>query len=135
VKIVLKTGEVLSDLPSTADAAAQIVGIENDAGLEGYQHALPLLASIGGYAYLREYQHATWPWLVNGGADSRGYWFTGMHINGEWRIRAGCRDFTIDRSLRHWGSGGQSDRPDCLALVEKIIAEIKVRTASIAEAA
>jgi hypothetical protein len=113
VKIVLKTGEVLSDLPSTADAAAQIVGIENDADLEGYQHALPLLASIGGYAGLEG----------------------GMHINGEWRIRAGCRDFTIDRSLRHWGSGGQSDRPDCLALVEKIIAEIKVRTASIAEAA
>jgi len=36
------------------------------------------------------------------------------------RIRAGCRDFTVAEARAHWGPGGASDRPDCLALVEKL---------------
>lgn len=52
------------------------------------------------------------------GDDSRGYSFLHMGKG----VRAGCRNFTFAQARKHWGSGGESDRPDCLALVEKIIA-------------
>jgi hypothetical protein len=105
---------------------AALASIGGYVDLRGYNHPLPAaLASIGGPAYLEGYNHPLPAWLIDGGADSRGYYFAGMLVNGEWRIRAGCRDFSIDQARRHWGSGGQSDRPDCLALVEKIVTAIE----------
>jgi hypothetical protein len=52
------------------------------------------------------------------GDDSRGYSFAGVGK----RVLAGCRNFTLPKARKHWGPGGLSDRPDCLALVEKIAA-------------
>jgi len=64
---------------------------------------------------------------IHGGEDSRGYHFFGFPQNGEYRIFAGCRNFTPEKALVHWGPGGPSDRPDCLELVQKIITEIKMK--------
>lgn len=68
--------------------------------------------------------------LVDGGEDSRRYYFFGLQQQGKYRIFAGCRNYTPEQALAHWGPGGRSDRPDCLALVQKIIAEIKIREAA-----
>jgi len=68
--------------------------------------------------------------LVHGGEDIRGYYFFGLTHRGKYRIFAGCRNYTPEQALAHWGPGGRSDRPDCLALVQKIIAEIKIREAA-----
>jgi hypothetical protein len=65
--------------------------------------------------------------MIHGGMDSRGYHFFGLPLGGEYRIFAGCRNFTLEEALAHWGPGGPSDRPNCLALVQKIIAEIKMK--------
>ena len=103
--------------------------------LRGYGHPMPAaLASVGGDLYLDGYGHPMPNWIISAGADSRGYWFSAVKQNGAWRIRAGCRDFSVAAALAHWGSGGQSDNPECLALVEKIVAEIDVRDAVVAEA-
>lgn len=65
--------------------------------------------------------------MIHGGKDSRGYHFFGFPQSGKYRIFAGCRNFTLDEAIAHWGPGGPSDRPDCLALVEKIVDEIKTK--------
>ena len=99
--------------------------------------AVPLpaaLTSVGGYLDLRGYGHPLPNWIISAGADSRSYWFSAVKQNGAWRIRAGCRDFSVAAALAHWGSGGQSDNPKCLALVEHLVAEIDVRDAVVAEA-
>ena len=96
--------------------------------LRGYAHPLPAsLTSIGGYVDLQGYAHPLPVWLIAGGVDSRGYSFNGHFENGEWRVHAGCRNLTIPEARAHWGPDGPSDRPDCLALVEKIAAEIERR--------
>ena len=59
------------------------------------------------------------------GCDNRGFLFEGMRIRGQWRVVAGCRNFSIEDARKHWGKDGWSDRPDCLALVEKIAALIR----------
>ncbi len=59
-----------------------------------------------------------------GGIDARGYVFDAIKSKGEWRIIAGCRNLSIDEARHHWGPGGPSDRPDCLALVEQLAAAI-----------
>jgi hypothetical protein len=64
-----------------------------------------------------------------GGVDSRGYLFEGTGVCGQWRVTVGSRDFSIVDARLHWGPGGPVDRPDCLALVEKIAAEIERRSA------
>ena len=56
------------------------------------------------------------------GVDSRGYPFEGVTIRNEWRVVAGCRNYNIAEAREHWGPGGPSDRPDCLAMVEAIAA-------------
>jgi hypothetical protein len=58
------------------------------------------------------------------GSDSRGYVFSAIKLHGSWRFIAGCRNFTREEALHHWGPGGRSNRPDCLALVHKLIAQI-----------
>jgi hypothetical protein len=64
---------------------------------------------------------------IFGGVDSRGYLFEAVTIRNQWRIIAGCRNYSISDALEHWGQHGDSYRPDCLALVEKIAAEIERR--------
>ena len=81
----------------------------------------------GGHLYLQDYAHPLPDWIISAGEDSRGYTFAAVLQDGEWRIRAGCRDFSIDEALEHWGPDGESDNPECLALVEKLKAEIKAR--------
>jgi hypothetical protein len=81
----------LTELPALP--AATVVWVENCAGL-GPQHFA--------------------------GEDSRGYKFHGVKIRGQWRIIAGCRNLSLSEARKHWGPGGDSDRPDCLALVESI---------------
>ena len=82
---------------------------------------------VKGNLDVRGYAHPLPAWIVDGGADSRGYYFTGMRQSDGWRIKAGCRNYSIDEALAHWGPGGASNRPDCYALVKKIIAEIQQR--------
>jgi len=65
--------------------------------------------------------------MIHGGEDRRRYYFFGLQQQGKYRIFAGCRNYTPEQALAHWGPGGPSDRPDCLALVQKIIAEIKTK--------
>ena len=62
------------------------------------------------------------PGLTPGGKDSRGYQFIGVKIRGQWRIIAGCRNFSLADARSHWGRDGLRGRPDCLALVELIAA-------------
>ena len=43
--------------------------------------------------------------------DMRGYSFAhAVLCGGEWRIRAGCRDFTIPEAREHWGDRYEGDR-------------------------
>ena len=65
--------------------------------------------------------------VIDAGQDSREYHFHGVPLRIGWRICAGCRIKTVAEARAHWGPGGPSDRPDCLALVEKIAAEIERR--------
>jgi hypothetical protein len=96
----------------------------------GYAHPLPAgLTSVGGSLALHGYAHPLPDWIISAGSDRRGYFFAAVRQDGKWRVRAGCRDFSIETALSHWGPGGASDRPDCLALVKKIVAEIDVRGA------
>ncbi len=97
--------------------------------LRGYTQPLPAgLTSVGGSLDLRGYTQPLPAWIVSAGADSRGYWFAAVLQDGEWRFRAGCRDYDLQEAREHWGSGGPSDRPDCLALVENLVAQIEART-------
>ena len=113
---------------------AALTSVGGSIYLGGYVHPLPAaLASVGGDLDLGGYVHPLPNWIISAGADSRGYWFSAVKQNGAWRIRAGCRNFSVAAALAHWGSGGQSDNPECLALVKKIVAEIDVRDAVVAE--
>ena len=58
---------------------------------------------------------------IFGGTDHRGYVFDSAIIRGRRHIFAGCRNLSVAQALKHWGRGGASDRPDCLALVNKIV--------------
>ena len=43
--------------------------------------------------------------------DARGYSFAhAIRTNNEWRIRVGCRDFTPEEALAHWGESYEGDR-------------------------
>ena len=56
------------------------------------------------------------------GRDKRNYAFFGIPMRDGPHVVAGCRNFTGAQALAHWGPGGESDRPDCLALAQKAIA-------------
>ncbi|MBX3511949.1 MAG: hypothetical protein KF750_00015 [Xanthobacteraceae bacterium] len=62
------------------------------------------------------------PWLVVGEKHSRGYHFNGIKIRGEWRIIAGCRNFSVTSAKKHWRHNHEA-----LSIVEKIAAEISKR--------
>ena len=74
------------------------------------------------------------PLYVFAGIDARGYVFEGIVIRNQWRVVAGCRNFTIADARLHWGPGGQSDRPDCLALVSVIETEAAKQNAAMSAA-
>ena len=43
--------------------------------------------------------------------DMRGYSFAhAIETDEGWRIRAGCRDFSIEEAREHWGGGYRGDR-------------------------
>ena len=55
------------------------------------------------------------------GRDARGYEFLAGHDesrSGEFRIFAGCSDFSVDEARAHWASN-----PDALRKVEYLVAE------------
>jgi hypothetical protein len=62
--------------------------------------------------------------VIRAGKDSRGYEFIGMKLRGQWRVTAGCRNFSLAEARAHWGRPGRSTNPECLALAEKIAAAI-----------
>ena len=105
-----------------AHALPSLTEIRGDAYLGGYAHPLPSLTTIGGRAFLRRYAHIP-AWIGYVGDDSRDYSFWADLLRH--RVRAGCRNFSPEQARAHWGPGGESDRPDCLALAEKAIALIK----------
>lgn len=57
------------------------------------------------------------------GKDERNYDFVGLRLRGEWRVLAGCRNFSPEDARFHWGSNSRSANPECLALAEKLIAQ------------
>ena len=67
--------------------------------------------------------------MFSAGCDSRDYHFFTYPIAGVDRVFAGCRNFSLSEARSHWGHNGESDRPDCLALVEKIAAHLAARDA------
>jgi hypothetical protein len=117
----------LPDLPN-----ATVVWVDNCAGLS----ALPDLPNAtdvwvlncAGLSALPDLPNATVVWVLNcaglsalyAGKDSRNYQFYAVKIRGLWRVVAGCRNLSFDDARAHWGPGGVSNRPDCLALVEKL---------------
>ncbi len=105
----------LPDLPKATD-----VWVEDCLGLT----ALPALPNT---TFVQVMNCPGLTALITAGADARGYVFTALKMRGEWRVLAGCRNFSLRRARAHWGSGGDSDRPDCLALVEVLAAEIAKR--------
>jgi len=43
--------------------------------------------------------------------DKRGYCFAHAQLTDKgWQIRAGCRDFSVDEALEHWGDNYAGDR-------------------------
>ena len=81
--------------------------------------ALPDGLSVGGSLYMRG---CTGLDRYCAGTDTCGYAFYGMPMRDGPHVVAGCRNFTGEEALAHWGPGGQSNRPDCLALAQKAIA-------------
>ena len=141
MSVYLNDGEILVNLPHDAATAARVVCIEGSvdlwsyahpllalteiswsAFLRGYAHELPALTRIGGSAFLRDYAHMP-HWIGYIGDDRRGYSFWADLARG--RVRAGCHSFTPEEALAHWGPGGPSDRPDCLALAKQAIVLIE----------
>ena len=131
----VRYGDILVCSAKTLKFPSGVASVGGALVLRGYGHPLPAaLTSVGGALVLRGYGHPLPNWIISAGADSRGYWFSAVKQNGAWRIRAESRDFSVADALAHWGSGGQSDKPECLALVEHLVAEIDVRDAVVAEA-
>ena len=62
------------------------------------------------------------------GRDARDYAFYGVPMRDGAHVVAGCRNFTAAQALAHWGPGGESDRPDCLALARQAIALAEERS-------
>ena len=120
--VSLDDGEILADLPRDAATAARVVCIEGRADLWSYAHPLLALTEISGSADLEGYAHMP-HWIGYIGDDRRGYSFWADLARG--RVRAGCRSFTPEEALAHWGPGGPSDRPDCLALAKQAIVLIE----------
>jgi len=45
--------------------------------------------------------------------DRRGHAFAhAINTDGGWRIRAGCRDYSIDEALEHWSEAYEGDREE-----------------------
>ena len=64
------------------------------------------------------------------GTDDRGLGFLGNFQTSVPHVWAESHKFTIPKALSHWGPGGESDRPDCFALVKKIESESIKRAAN-----
>ena len=120
--VSLDDGEILADLPRDAATAARVVRIEGSVDLWNYAHPLLALTEISGSADLEGYAHMP-HWIGYIGDDRRGYSFWADLLRG--LVRGGCHSFTPEEALAHWGPGGPSDRPDCLALAKQAIVLIE----------
>ena len=107
-----------ADLRGYRHALPTLTSIRAWADLRGYPHPLPALTMIGEGADLRDYKHIP-SWIGYVGDDARGYCFWADLKRS--RVRGGCHNFTPGEALAHWGRGGESDRPDCLALAQRVI--------------
>lgn len=57
--------------------------------------------------------------IIDAGMDPRGYRFVGVkQDNSSWRVKAGCRWYSITQALDHWR---EADNDDALARVQDII--------------
>ena len=87
--------------------------------------ALPDGLIVGGWLYL---SGCTGLDRYCVGRDARDYAFYGVPMRDGAHVVAGCRNFTAAQALAHWGPGGESDRPDCLALARQAIALAEERS-------
>ena len=53
--------------------------------------------------------------IMNAGIDHRGFQFVAVFIRKEWRIIAGCRNYSLEYARHHW-----RNNPEAIALVEKL---------------
>lgn len=66
--------------------------------------------------------------IIDAGQDLRGYRFVAVQWPDWLRIAAGCRWFTLNEALAHWGAGSKSkNAEECLRKVEMIEAEARRR--------
>jgi uncharacterized protein YjbI with pentapeptide repeats len=81
-------------------------------------------ANLGG-AYLGDQQ------IILGSCRSDGYAFLLTNLKDEhgWRIKAGCRNFTLAEAKEHWSKprGNQQLNIESLAIVEHLLALAKIR--------
>jgi len=52
------------------------------------------------------------------GYDSRGYHFFGVQQADGWRVKAGCRWFTIPEAIEHWTVKGNKDALARVAVIQ-----------------
>jgi uncharacterized protein YjbI with pentapeptide repeats len=56
--------------------------------------------------------------LIDAGTDPRGYRFIGVQqTNGAWRIKAGCRWYTLGQAIEHWQDRGNEDAIERVSLI------------------
>ena len=115
-KIFLKVnGKETSLQKRIADAAtATTVSIYNCAGLTALPD-LPAATTV----YINNCAGLT---VLNAGKDRRGYQFTALYVRKQWRIIAGCRNFSIEDAKKHWRKNAE-----CYGLVETLITQINMR--------
>jgi hypothetical protein len=69
--------------------------------------------------------------IINGGLRSDGYRFLLTRTEpGAWRIKAGCRNFTVDDGLKHWSDTrpeGESLGDETRLIVARMLALAKLR--------
>ena len=86
-------------------------------------------AYLGG-AYLRGANHIS-DRVIDGGLRSDGYRFLLTRTEpGKWRIKAGCRNFTVDDGLNHWAETRPEGEPlgdETRLIVAHMVALAKLR--------
>jgi hypothetical protein len=62
-------------------------------------------------------------------ADPRGYTWLAILEDGQWRIRAGCRSYTVDQARNHWLASAYDGPLDVRETVGVALAWISTKTA------
>jgi hypothetical protein len=127
----------LPDLPAAID-----VRVENCAGLTELPD-LPAATVVrvlncAGLTELPDLPAAIDVWVLNcaglkglvqGDENPRGYKVIGVKLRRQWRIIAGCRNFSIEDARHHWGKSARK-HAGCLAVAERVIAQIEALDAA-----